>query len=199
MKLLPYIFIAVVLIIAGVFVWRHFRSEELKAPPPTAGSVPIVTAPHVTHGDPSLPQPDEHTTGVLHIAIPADSTNPLHPTKPRDIFVYIPDDPEEPPQVRSEIPVQARFAPVVDPWLLLEVRFIAGGSSSTDGVVSPFVGLSGVKLFRKVNIGVGLDRTAAGAFVSYEFFREFNAGAMWYFIPIRDTHARASIFIAYRF
>jgi hypothetical protein len=191
------IFAALVVIVAGLFLWQHFKPEPkpvLPPAPPSAGEVPVQPAENVTHGDPSLPKPDEHTTGVLRITVAPDSV-----AKPRDIFVYIDRDPKRPPQIRSEAPVQAQYAPVVDPWLKLEARLMVGGSGSFDGYVSPWAGVSLLQLFQKVSLGAGVDRTAVGAFVSYEFFREFNVGAMYYILPIRDGTARAGIFVAYRF
>lgn len=201
MKYAFYIFAGAVLIVSGIFLWQHFKSEPkptLPPAPPSAGEVPVAPAENVTHGDPSLPQPDEHTSGVLRITVAPDTGN-VDRTKPRDIFVYVDQDPKKPPRIRSEAQIQAQYAPVVDPWLKLEARLMLGGSGSFDGYVSPWAGVSVLQVFQKVSIGAGVDRTAAGVFASFEFFREFNVGAMWYVLPLRDGTARAGIFLAYRF
>jgi hypothetical protein len=195
-KYLPTIIVVVVLIIAGVFLWNKYGPRPLPLEPPASGEVPVVVQPNVTHGDPVLPKPDEQTVGVLRIAIPEDTVNHV---PARDVYVYINKDPDKPPQVRSDTPVQASYSPVVDPWLVFQARVMVGGGSSLDGYVSPFVGISAIKLFRNINLGIGVDRTAIGAIVSYEFFREFNIGVSYYVLPFRETTTRGGIFVAYRF
>jgi hypothetical protein len=197
-KYAPHIAVAVVILIAGLLLWLKFKpvaEEPIPPPPPTAGAVPIDVKPNVTHGDPSLPKPDEHTTGVLRIAI--SDTNA--PGKIRTIFVYIPEDPETPPQVRSEIPVQAQFAPVVDPWFMLQKRLMLGGSLSDEGDVSPWVGVGDIQLFRRIDLGAGADEDGIGVFVAYHVWRDFDIGAMYYILPLFESDARACLFIAYRF
>lgn len=197
MRYAPHIAVAVVILVAAFLLWQRYgpKPDNTPKPPPTAGSVPTVIAPKVTRGDPALPKPDTHTTGILRVVIPDTVTGGV----PREIFIYLTDEPDVPPLIKSDAPIQAEFSPVVDPWLVLKARLVVGGSVSTDGYVSPFVGLSCVRLFRTVNIGAGIDRTAVGVFASWEFFRELNIGAVYYVLPIRDTHARAGIFIGYRF
>ena len=195
-----------VVVILGLLAWFHWKPQPKpdRPPVPAQGQViPEVQKP-VVHGDPILPQPDQHITGVLHITIPPDtlhkssSDDPaLH--KPRDIYIYLPVGPQEPPEIRSEMPLQATFSPVVDRWVVFDPRLCIGGSGAIDGVVSPWAGISCMRLWSKVNLGAGIDRSAIGLFCSYEFFREFNVGAMWYTVSLRDNAPRAGIILAYRF
>lgn len=191
------IFCAVVIV--GLLAWFHFKPTPVPVAPPAAGTVTPTVTPTVVHGDPVLPKPDSHISGVLHITIPPGTTKPPAEQKPRDIYVYIPDNPAKPPEVRSQEPLQATFSPVVDPWVVFEPRLLLGGSGSIDGYVSPWAGLSVASFWSKVNAGAGIDRSAIGLFLAYEFFREFALGAMWYALPLRDDASRAGILIAYRF
>ncbi len=194
MRLWAYIFGAVVLIVAGIFLWHRYGPEDALVAPPAAGTVPVVVAPHITHGNASLPAPDEHTTGVLHVIIPPDTV----PTgKPRDIVIYLNDDPGKPPMLRTDFPVQSTFTPVVDPWLKLETRLSVGASYSDD--VSPWGGIALVQLWRNVDVGAGIDDDGIGIFASYRIWREFSVGAMWYALPVFDSDARAAITISYEF
>lgn len=199
MKYLPHIFIVAVVIIAGVFLWRRFGPVPAPVLPPASGVVPVTQGQHVTHGSPSLPQPDEHTTGVLHVTVPPDTVAGMATGKPRDIFIYLTDDPAKPPTVRSETPIQAAFSPVVDPWIMLQAKFMLGGSLSNDGDVSPWGGVGAIRLFRHFDIGGGVDEDGIGVFVSYQAWREFDVGAMYYLLPLFESDARACLFVAYRF
>jgi hypothetical protein len=192
--------IFLLVLVVGVSLWyKYLKPEDPPLKPPAAGTViPQETKP-VHHGDPVLPQPDAHTTGVVHITIPPDTSHQVDPTKPTEIDVYIPDNPDQPPEVRSDTPLQATFTPVTDRWVVLGPRFLLGGSASIDGYVSPWAGLSIAKFWHVVNVGPGIDRSAIGVFLSYEFYREFNAGAMWYALPLRDGASRAGIVVSYRF
>jgi hypothetical protein len=183
----------------GYLIWGTSQGETMPAPPAGATDAPAIVTRPVVHGDPALPQPDDHTTGVLRIVIPPDTGAHVDPSKPREIFVYIDENPRTPPRVRSEVVVQTTFSPVVDPWLSIQPRLMVGASGSFDGYVSPWAGVRLVQLFQRVNIGAGLDRTAAGVFCSYTFFREFQFGVQWYILPIREGAPRAGIVFAYRF
>lgn len=199
MKLAAYIFGAVVMVIAGVFLWRNFGPVRTPLPPPTSGDVPVVTAPHITHGNASLPAPDEHTTGVIRLTVPPDTVAGVAIGKPREIFIYLMDNPADPPKVRSETPIQAVFAPVVDPWLSFKLRFTIGGSANNEGDVSPWGGMTFIRLFRRVDLGAGIDKSGLGAFASYEFFREFSVGASWYVVPFADSDASVAVVVSYSF
>lgn len=198
MKYLPHIAVAVVILVAGIMLWQRYgpKQSDTPKPPPTAGNVPAVIAPKVTRGDPALPKPDNHTTGILRVVLPVDSTRPV---VPREIFIYLNGDPAAPPLIKSDAPIRATFSPVVDPWLLLQARIMVGGSASNRGEVSPWGGLSGIRLWRHVDIGAGVDEGGIGAFVSYEFFREFNIGLSWYLVPFYDSDASVAVVVSYGF
>jgi hypothetical protein len=199
-KTAAYTFGAVVLIIAAVLLWQKYGADDpVIQAPPTAGDVPVAVAPHITHGNPSLPAPDEHTTGVVQITVPPDTVAGVAIGKPRDIFIYLTDKPGIAPTVRSETPIQAVFAPVVDPWLSFKFRLSIGGSANNEGVVSPWGGVTFVRLFRHVDLGAGIDRSGLGAFASYEFFREFSIGASWYVVPFDHSEASAALVVSYSF
>ena len=197
MKYAPHIAVAVVILIAGVLLWQHYgpKPDDTPKPPPTAGTVPVHVADNVTHGDPALPKPDSHTTGILHIAIP----DTAHPGVPREIFIYLDRDPSVPPLIKSDSPIQAEFSPVVDPWIMLQAHVLIGGSLSNAGDVSPWGGVAAVRLFRNFDIGGGIDEDGIGVFISYQAWREFDVGAMWYVLPILQSDARVCVFLAYRF
>ena len=192
-----------VLIILGLLAWYHWKKPPVIEHPPIPAQgqvIPEVTKP-VIHGDPILPQPDQHISGVLHITIPPDTTRGKNaePAKPQEIYIYLPIGPQEPPEVRSDAPVAVTYSPVVDPWLKLDPRLNVGGSASLDGWVSPWAGVRVVQLWSKLHFGLGLDRSAIGLWGSFTFFRQFAIGAQWNALPLRTGAARASIVIAYEF
>jgi hypothetical protein len=194
-----------VVIILLLLAWYHFfgsRPEKPSNPPiPTSGEVtPTVTKP-VVHGDPILPQPDQHISGVLHITIPPDTTRGKNaePAKPQEIYIYLPIGPQEPPEVRSDAPVAVTYSPVVDPWLTLDPRLNVGGSASLDGYVSPWAGVRVIQLWSKLHFGLGIDRSAIGVYGGFTFFRQFSVGAMHYTVPLRSDASRFGIIVVYEF
>jgi len=203
--------IFILILIVGVSLWHRFGSEtwwhwwgsqnstQVPPPPPAAGTVKPTEEPPIVHGSSSLPQPDKETTGVVHITIPPDTTKPVSEQKPHVIDIYINKDPEKPPEIRSEMPLQATFSPVVDRWIVLEPKLMLGGSATFDARVSPWGGLSVLRLWKVVNIGAGIDMNSIGPFVGYEFWREFNVGGIWGMVPLSAGQSRGAIFVAYRF
>lgn len=196
MRLAASIFGALVLILAGWFLWQKYGPREVVQPPPPIGNVTQTTGPNVTHGSPALPKPDNHTTGILRVVVPPES---VYTGKPREVFIYIQDNPKTPPVVRSDTPVSTTFHAVVDPWLYFKLRYAIGASLSDGAHVSPWGGVSFVTLFRTVDLGAGIDKQGIGAFLSYRVWREFEVGAMWYALPVFDSDARAALVLSYRF
>lgn len=196
MRLAASIFGAVVLILAGWFLWQKYGPQEVIQPPPPIGNVTQTVGPNVTHGSPSLPKPDTHTTGILRVVVPPES---VHTGKPREVFIYIQDNPKTPPVVRADGPVSTTFHAVVDPWLKFQVQLAIGISLDNDADVSPWAGVQLVTLFRHVDLGAGVDEDGIGVFASYRIWREFEVGAMWYALPVFDSDARCAITISYRF
>lgn len=196
MRLAASIFGAVVVILAGWFLWQKYGPQEVVQPPPPIGNVTQNVGPNVTHGSPSLPKPDAHTTGILRVVVPPES---VYTGKPREVYIYIQDNPKTPPVVRSDTPISTTFHAVVDPWLMLQTRLMLGGSLANDGDVSPWGGVALVRLFNRIDTGAGIDEDGIGVFISYQVWREFEVGAMWYALPVFDSDARAALVVSYRF
>ena len=192
-----------VLLVAAFFVWKSCQGKPKPSPVfpanvkvPTEGKdiprkVSEATAPVGYHG------------GVAHVTVKDTiRQEDVGKIKERDVTVYLPNDPQEDPPIyvigpgSPGITVDMMYQYVSDPVATIKPNLFVGGSGDGVPTVSPFLGVSGLEVFKVVHFGAGVDRMALGPFISGEY-RYVNLGIKWQALRFRKDASAWCVFLAW--